>query len=230
MILMKQSLKKEEYLSKILNDLKIPASAQVCALNSLLENVAPKFSQEETDLVKLTLNSCKYMQKLIETCSSVFKLNFQKIIPKYSSFDIVLLVKEIINELDIILKYNKLKIQISTNNQIMIYADRLLISHVVENIISSCIYSAYQNTIIYINITKTKQEICFEVKSNSPYIEEDILKEIFNKYKNYPSYHNIASGIGLYLSKEIVNAHFGRMIAESLKEEINIFGFYLPLR
>ncbi len=228
---MKQSLKKEEYFLNVLNDLKIPSTAQVCALNSLLSGISSKFSQEEVDLIKLTLNSCKHMQKSINACLSVFKLNFQKMPLKYEYFDINVLIREILDEAGILLKYNKLKIQINAADNLVIYADKLLIAQVIENIIYNGIDIAYHNTPIRINIIDKNKEFYFEVKTNSPYIEEDILKNIFSRYKSCISLYN-RCGInpGLILSKEIINAHFGKMVVKSFEDDINIFGFCLPLR
>ena len=228
---MKQSVKNEEYLAKIIHDLKTPAAAQVCALESLLKTTAQKFSQEETDLIELTLNSCNYMKQLIDTYLYVFKLNYQKLILNYEKFNLADLINEIIFELKILLKYNQLKIEISLAEDIELRADKLQIKRVVENILSNSIKNAHKNTTIKISVHKYKNEICFEIKNQGDYIEEKIIKEIFNKYKSYSSiYSRPGVGLGLYLSKEIIHAHFGRMIAQSSCSGINIFGFYLPIK
>ena len=227
---MKQTIKKEEYLTRIIQDLKIPALAQVSALESLLKSVEPKYSTEEVDLIKLTLNSCNYMKKLIDTFSNVYKLNCSKLTLNYDKFNLVELLKEVINESEILIKYNELGIELTSDNEITVNADKMQIKRVIENIILNSINSSYKNTTLQIKIAKFKNEVCFEVKNKSNYIEPNILKEIFDKYKNNSSLYNRPSvGLGLYLSKEIINAHYGRMIAKSYIENINVFGFYLPL-
>ena len=52
----------EESSAKIIHDLKIPIIAQIAALESFLSTASSKISQEEIDLIKLTLNSCNYIQ------------------------------------------------------------------------------------------------------------------------------------------------------------------------
>ena len=74
-----------------------------------------------------------------------------------------------------------------------------------------------------------KGEVTFEIKNSSYFIEPKILKEIFEKFKTHPSNYNKAGvGLGLYLSKEIIHAHFGKMIAKSYPDDVNIFGFVIP--
>ena len=132
---MKQIARKEEYLAKLMHDLKTPATAQACALESLLKTTTSNFSEEESDLIKLTLNSCNNMKKLIDTFLFVFKLKNQKLVLKYEQFDLVQLVNEVISELKILLKYNELKIKIISNTECIINADKSNIKRVIENIL-----------------------------------------------------------------------------------------------
>ncbi|MBR2068316.1 MAG: hypothetical protein IJ877_01010 [Candidatus Gastranaerophilales bacterium] len=226
---MKQIAKKEEYLAKIIHDLKTPATAQVYALKSLLDTTSVRFSQDEIDLIELTLNSCNYMEKLIDTFSNVFKLNSKKLELHYDRFNIVELVNEVLSEIKILLKYNKLHVEFNSQSEIVVNADRLQIKRVIENIMSNSINHAFQESAIKISISANRSEVVFQVENNSPYIKEKILNELFDKYKTYSSVFNRPGiGLGLYLSREIIVAHFGRMIAKSTPENVNTFGFCLP--
>ena len=223
--------KKDEYFAKIIHDLKTPANAQARALESLLETCSKKINQEEKDLIELTLNSCNYMQNLIEVFCSVYKLNYEKIELNYEKFDIIKLINDTIKELRVLLKYHELNLAIkSSHKAIIVNADKLQIKRVIENILSNEIEHAFKNSIIEIELIKNKSSFIFHAKNKSKYIEPKALKEIFEKFKtNYTSTNRIASGLGLYLSKEIIKAHFGKMIAKSYSNDTNIFGFSIPI-
>lgn len=226
---MKIQTKKDEFLAKIIHDLKTPTTAQIKALESFLATCSDKINEEEKDLIELTLNSCNYMQKLIDTFGSVYKLNFENIILSYEKFSIIDLINKTIQELNILLKYYNLKIEFKYNNDIIVNADRLQIKRVLENLISNAINYAFKNSTIYIQTELKKGEVTFEIKNSSHFIEPKILKEIFEKFKTHPSNYNKAGvGLGLYLSKEIIHAHFGKMIAKSYPDDVNIFGFVIP--
>ena len=78
---------------------------------------------------------------------------------------------------------------------------------------------------------KKKNYLIFQTKSKSPYIEPQILKEIFDKYKTHnTNYNKTIVNLGLYLSKEIICAHFGKMIAKSFDDNTNILGFSIPIK
>ena len=142
-----------------------------------------------------------------------------------------MLTKEIIKEKEILLKYNRLKIEINSSCNLKVHADKALMEQVIDSVITNSIDNAYKDTVIQINISQKNKEFYFEVKSNSPYIDEDIIKNIFNKNNGYLSlYAHPGISLGMILSKDIMNAHFGRMIVRSFEDDINIFGFCLPLR
>ncbi len=227
--IMKIQNQKDDFLAKIIHDLKTPTIAQIKALECFLTTCSDKFNQDEKDLIELTLNSCNYMQKLIETFNFVHKLNYEEIILNYEKFSLISLIENTINELKILLKYYNLNVKFKYDEEIVVNADKLQIKRVLDNLISNSINYAFKNSTIYISVESKKGETSIEIKNNSPYIEPKVLKEIFEKFKTYPSNYNKAGvGLGLYLSKEIIHAHFGKMIAKSYPDNINIFGFIIP--
>ena len=229
MTITKPRIKKDEYLAEIIHDLKTPTIAQIKALESFLVSSGNKIAQEEKDLIELTLNSCNYMQRLIEIFSSVQKLSHEKIKLYKEKFDITELTKETLRELSILLKYYNLELKIDFEDEITINADKLQIKRVLENLFSNCINYAFRETFIYVQIKKQKDNLIFQIRNHSPYIEPKILKEIVEKYKTYASCYNKAGvGLGLYLSKEIITAHQGEMFAKSSIDNVNTFGFILP--
>lgn len=222
--------KKDEYVAKIVHDLKTPIYAQITALQSFLTTAGEKISQEEQDLIKLTLNSCNYMNKLVEIFNSVNKLNFESIKLNYEKFDIAELTSTLIDELNILIKYSELKIYYNFKKEMIINADKLQIKRVIENLLSNSINHAFKKSTIEINLSTQKNQFIFEITNKSPYIEPDVLKEIFKKYKTCSGlYNKNGVGLGLYLSKEIINAHLGSMIAKSYENNTNIFGFRIPI-
>lgn len=225
----KTQIQNDEYITKIIHDLKSPIYAQICALESFLATASDKISQEEKDLIKLTLNSCNYMDKLIEIFNCVNKLNYEALKLNYEKFDIVKLTKSLIDEFDIIAKYCELKVILKSPKEIIINADKLQIKKVMENLLSNSINYAFKNSNVEITLFIQKNQFSFEIKNKSPYIEPNILKEIFKKYKTHAClYNKNGVSLGLYLSKEIINAHLGTMIAKSDTDNTNIFGFSIP--
>ena len=77
-------------------------------------------------------------------------------------------------------------------------------------------------TIVYI--------VKIEVKSISKHLKEDVIKEIFEKYKSIENSktYKTGTGLGLYLSKQIIKAHNGDIFAKSEQNGVCNFGFSIP--
>ena len=224
------NIKKDEYISKIIHDIENPILAQITALELFLSAVNNKISYDEKDLIELTLNSCKYLYKLVEVFNSVYKLNFEPLKLNFEKFDIAELVKDSIQESKILLKYHELSLEFEFEKEVVVNADKIQIKRVIETLFSNSITYAFKNSIIRIELLKANNKILFEIKNNSPYIEQEVLKDVINKHKTQALYNKNGIGLGLYLSKEIINAHNGTIIAKSFPEDISIFGFEIPLK
>ena len=220
----------EECTLKIIHDLKTPIAAQIAALESFLQTTSSKISQEEKDLIELTLNSCNYTQKLVDIYSVVQKLNYKSLELNYENFDVVELIETCIQELKILLKYYNLKILFKNNSPLIISADKLQIRRVIENLISNSINYAYENTVIQIEANIKEDNFYFLIRNKSPYSELSQLNGIFDKYKTISNCRSKNGfGLGLYLSNEIIKIHNGMMNVHSYKENINVFEFKIPL-
>lgn len=228
---MKIKEKKEDILERIIHDLKTPTNAQINALESFLTTSSEKINQEETDLIKLTLNSCLHVQKLIENFSCAYKLNFENLKLNYEKFNIIKVINDAIKEKDILLKYGELEIDFNKEEEVIVCADKLQIQRVIDNILSNSINRAFKNSKIEISTSKEKNYFVFKVKNSSLYLEPEVLSEFFEKYKSRSSnYNRTIINLAMYLSKEIVCAHFGKMITQSYPNNTNILGFCIPIK
>ena len=227
---MKTKNKKIDFLPKILYDLKTPALAQITALETLLKISGKNFGSQDKDLIELTIHSCRYMQHLIEVFGMINSMESEKIKPFCEIFDINQVLKKILNELKIILKYKNLTVNIDTSKELLVYADKLYIKITIFNLLSNSIDYSFDNSSIDINFFFFFYHLFFEIKSQGTPIMSSISKEIFEKYKRKSTFNKTTLGLGLYLSKEIINAHFGTIIAQSQENNTNIFGFEIPIR
>ena len=108
--------------------------------------------------------------------------------------------------------------------------DRIQIKRVLVNLLGNAITYAYNDTNIEISVLLQKDFVKVQITNYSPYINPSLLKNLFEKYVTHAAkYNKIGVGLGLYLSKQIVNAHNGQIGAISFEENKNIFEFTLPL-
>ena len=222
------AVQKETFVATLTHDLKVPTVAQIRALELLLKGSMGQLQDEQSEILEQVLNSCKYMLNMISTLLSTYRYDdgIKKI--HYEEFDFINLVSECCNEIACLAKEKEQTLLIKNKStQNLISADRLEIKRVITNLISNAIYYSLNNSPIEISMEEINNEIILLVNSHSQVIQAEILENLFNKYvSNAPKVQN--SGLGLYLSKQIITAHNGHIIAESDEINGNTFGFRLP--
>ena len=219
---MKAIVKQEKILSEIIDDLKVPAIAQIKALELFLSTTASKINPDEKDLIELTLNSCNNMQNMIDNFSFISKLKNEKISISYKHFDFIGMLKKSLKEADILLKYSNLKLKLNLEHLKDVYADEDKIKKAIDNMLSFAINASFKNSKLIISGLKIKEGIKFEIVFKSFRKNDDII-EIFNQNQQYSSKY-----LQLFIAKEIIKAHFGKIIFKNYEDDMTVLGFLLP--
>lgn len=222
---------KQSFVATLTHDLKTPTNAQLNILNLLLTGRFGKLNSEQFEMLTLTHNSCKYMSDLIGTIMDTYNNDNGSIKLQLEQFDIISVIKEICTDTQALKKQNNLTVQFESNyNKYDILADKLQIKRVIVNFLSNAIAYSYPNSTIYIHVEKENNYLNLYIKNKSKQIPENELKTIFDKYKKtkFAHFNKTATGLGLYLSKQVITLHKGEIYAKSYDDNTCIFGFKIP--
>lgn len=223
---------KENFIASLCHDLKNPTIAQIKCLELLMNEKNNNLNTSQKEFLNMLLESCKYMENLLSTTLDTYKFNNGLIQICRKEFSIKKLISNSISEM---LPYAKVKnisiLLISKLQSEIIVADDIQLKRVIMNLLSNSIKYGYNNTDLKIKIYDTKSYFYFELENSSPYIPKNIQKIIFNKYMSF-TYNNNESGtgLGLYTSKMIINAHNGELYLKSSQKDKNIFIFKIPIK
>lgn len=221
---MRVKIKEEKFVNKFIENFKTPTIAQIKALELFLSSTSNKISPEEKDLIKLTLSSCTNMQKMIDNYLFITKLNNEKINLNYEYFDLKKLIENTTDEISILLKYSNLSLKMELI-EAEIYADKIKIKKALENLFSYIIKVGFKNTEIKVLMNDNKNGVKLEIFFSGFFENAKEYFKIFAQNQEYPIKY-----IELYTFKEIIKAHFGKIIFKNLDENNNVAGFYLPLK
>ena len=116
---------------------------------------------------------------------------------------------------------------IQDSDTILVEADKGRIMQVIDNLLSNALRFTNEGT-ISISVESNDKEAVVSVKDNGQGIDPDILPKLFTKFASKSEIGG--TGLGLFISKSIVEAHGGRIWAENNPNEKGAtFYFSLPL-
>jgi K+-sensing histidine kinase KdpD len=147
-------------------------------------------------------------------------------------FDLNQKVLRVIDDLKITTYRERKNIKIVSNSipdKLEIYADKSRIFEVLSNLIRNSIrFSDEEEATIIVNVEQKEGYAVVEVRDNGRGIDPEIMPKLFTKFAT-KSYQGI--GLGLYISKSIVEAHGGKIWAENNRNGKGAtFTFTLPVQ
>lgn len=227
----KLEAQKETLVATLTHDLKTPTNAQTRAMNILLDESLGPLNEDQKDIIQMTLESNIYMLNMISTILETFKSDSESPILKIDSFDFVELVNTTCKEVSNLADAKKQNIILKSNiKNPIISADKLQVKRAIMNLVSNAITYGFEKTDIEVTLDEDENSTKFDIKNSARYISEENINEIFEKYKTSENarFNKASTGLGLYLSKQIIKGHKGEIHASSTKDETCIFGFSLP--
>jgi K+-sensing histidine kinase KdpD len=219
---------RETFVASLSHDLKNPTIAQIRAIELILKGKFGKVLPEQREIMEMVLNSCKYMNAMLCSVLTTYRNEKGTVNLASECVSIADLAEECTEEMIYLAKEKDIKIVLNNNaEREFVWGDTVQIRRVIMNLLSNGIKYACPKTELQVKIYNEQNYTCFMFENKSPYLSPDVQKKIFARYISFSKTHS-GIGLGLYVSKKIVEAHDGIMFVQSFKQEKNIFGFKIP--
>jgi K+-sensing histidine kinase KdpD len=188
--------------------------------------------QEETlEMLEIIIRNANRLLRLTEDILDVTKIESETLKLRKERFNLNDVILDVVTDYEEQIANDDKKIKlISQCKDIMVVeADMQRITQVISNILSNAIKFTKEGIITVTAETKdSKKEVVIAVRDTGSGIDPEILPKLFTKFVT-KSYHG--TGLGLYISKSIIEAHGGTMWAENnnFNEKGSTFYFTLPI-
>jgi K+-sensing histidine kinase KdpD len=121
------------------------------------------------------------------------------------------------------------RIMLDARARVTLKIDALRIERVVANLLQNALLYSPDETQVLVKLDVSEQAVRVTVRDRGPGIPRDEIHEVFDQYRRGTAGHpHDGNGLGLFVSKEIVEAHGGRMGVESTPGLGSEFFFELP--
>lgn len=221
---------REDFIATLTHDLRTPALAAIQTLEYFLNGKLGQLSDKQNMLLSTMKKSNEDMLGLINTLLEVYKYEAGRLKPVITAFPFEPLIEECINQIEPI---SSAKHQTITKNFInldsaYICADRNELRRVIINLLGNAVKYTQDNGLIEINAQIDGEDVRFSVKDNGEGIYKKDIPKLFKRFsQGTQEKRSIGTGLGLYLSKQIIDAHGGKIWLESDKGKGSEFFFVL---
>jgi two-component system sensor histidine kinase VicK len=188
---------------------------------------------DNSEYLAVIVRNAKKLHRLAEDILDVTRIEKQSLKLNNEWFNLKETIKSVIQdsknqisgftgEIDI-----KIKPVDEGYDTVFVHGDRYRISQVIANLISNAIKFTDENRLITIIVEIRDTIAIISVRDNGAGISPEMIPRLFTKYT---SKSHKGTGLGLYISKSIVEAHGGKIWAENNADgKGSVFSFSLPI-
>ena len=219
----------KEFINIAAHELRTPVQP-ILGLSEILQSKVK--DKEQLRLLDVISRNAKRLQNLTENILDVTKIESDKLKINRKLFNLNDIVTNLLADYkkeDQSKNYRQIKLFFSGNNDksTTINGDKERITQVISNLLSNAIKFTCEGGEISLHIKRDTQHFIVSVRDNGQGINPEIYPRLFTKFA---SNSVVGTGLGLYISKNIIEAHGGRMWAENNPNgEGATFSFSLPL-
>ena len=221
---------KDSYWAMVTHDMKGPVQAELSALNFLLKT--GKFDNQQVEVLNGMVSSTKFLQTLITNVMKKYNYDNGKIVinPAINSFKNLITeccdeVQYIASDRDILVKafYNS-----KFDNIIFDYDE---MKRVIHNLLANALKFSYKHKEILVKVKDYENNIMVSIENYGVGIKLENPDDVFEQFISYcEDSKTVSSGLGLYISKQIILAHKGNIHFKSTPCDKTIVTFTLPVK
>ncbi len=221
--------RKNDLIVYLAHDLKTPLTSVIGYLTLLQDE--PQISSELREkYIGIALDKAERLEDLINEFFDITRFNLTTLTLEVERINLSRMLEQITNEFYPILAEKELTwhTEIPPNVEILCDPDKM--ERVFDNLIRNAVNYSYFKSVISLSLKPEEESVAIIVKNHGKTIPPDKLNRIFEQFYRIDSSRSSktgGAGLGLAISKEIIELHGGTIGAESEDESI-CFTIHLP--
>ncbi|MEH2392838.1 MAG: hybrid sensor histidine kinase/response regulator [Nostoc sp.] len=216
-----------DFVSRFTHDLRIPLVASNRVLKLLLSGRFCEVSPQLQEIIDTMIGSNQDLLEMVNTLLEVYRHEAGCKTLKISPCNIQELVSEVTQELTPLAEEKGLAINIDRGDASTIMGDRVELRRVLTNIIGNAIKFTDKGS-IDIHSYLTPADVTIDIQDTGPGISKQDQAILFERFRQ-GKHQRSGSGLGLYLSRCIIEAHQGTINVTSEPGQGSTFTIRLPV-
>lgn len=221
---------RDDFIATLTHDLRTPLLAAIQTLKFFLDGSLGEITEQQKVLLSTMLQSNEDLLGLVNALLEVYRFESGKLSLCKTIFNIKDLVCQCYDELEPLSKKKDIEFNLDCqiDDDLLIDADRAEIKRVITNLCGNALNYTNKGGAIDIHVKSQSGDIIFSVSDNGNGIPKEDLPHLFKRFSQGTSKkRSTGTGLGLYLSRQIVEAHGGKIWVESKVNKGSEFSFLL---
>lgn len=236
---------KGRFIANMSHELRTPLNSILGFSDVLLDMTFGSLTEQQERYIKNIHTSGKHLLELINNVLDIAKIEAGKYEMVYETFNIDDVISEVINIMKSLAENKFIEIFVSIGEGISaLTADRIKLKQILYNLLSNAIKFTPEGGIVRVDVSREEKPapalsgngagfkfIRFSVKDTGIGIGPEDKEKIFDEFEQATSMFSKkygGAGLGLALSKKLVELHGGSIIVESNLGEGSVFTFTIP--
>lgn len=221
---------RDDFVATLTHDLRTPLLAAIQTLKFFLDGSLGNLEDKQKVLLSTMQKSNEDLLGLVNALLEVYKYESGKLSLCKTNFLIKDLVNQCFKELEPLAKNKNIEFNLKTSHDadLTINADRGELRRVIINLCGNAINYTNIGGKVDIEVIEQQGDIIFSVIDNGNGIPQEDIPNLFKRFSQGTNKkRSTGTGLGLYLSRQIIEAHNGKIWLESKLNKGSQFSFLL---
>lgn len=220
---------RDDFIATLTHDLRTPLLAAIQTLTFFLDGALGELDEKQKLLLSTMQKSNEDLLGLVNALLEVYKYDADKLTLTKTNFNIYSLTEQVYNELLPLAKNKNIDFSINASDkELEILGDRSELRRVICNLCGNAINYTQENGKVTITLKAEDKDLIFSVTDNGCGIPQEDIPNMFQRFSQGTSKkRSTGTGLGLYLSRQIIESHGGKIWLESTLNKGSEFSFIL---
>lgn len=221
---------RDDFIATLTHDMRTPLLAAIQTLKFFLEGAIGELDDKQKVLLSTMLQSNEDLLGLVNALLEVYRFESGKLTLCKTAFSVKDLVEQCYSELKPLAEKKNIDFSVSfeLEDNLHILADRAEIKRVITNLCGNALNYTNKNGIVKVLAKAQCGDFIFSVTDNGNGIPQSDIPNLFKRFsQGTVRKRSTGTGLGLYLSRQIIEAHNGKIWVDSKVDKGSEFSFLL---
>lgn len=220
---------KSEFIATASHELRTPLTSVQMGVHLLLEGALGELTDSQNEVLQACRQDCERLDKLMRDLLDLSKIEAGESQPQLALIRARELIATVAEELRPQVEAKGVELRVAAPVDLpRVMVDRLQVERVISNLVSNALRHTKHGE-IKISAEQRDSHLAVSVCDTGSGIPTEYLPHIFDKFVQVPDAPTGGAGLGLTISKSIVEAHGGKISVQSQVGRGTTFTFTLPL-